>query len=115
MQWTDIARDWAAFTPAILDRWPEASEEDVLALDPTENALAEYLSDQTGEEKRDVLAQIRDWQMGHIPTDVAMDETRDNSNIMESDRNLGPGEDPYDRDDLFGDDDASDPPVGRTS
>lgn len=114
MQWTDIARDWAAFTPAILERWPEASEADVLALDPTENALASYLSDQTGEEKRDVVAQIRDWQQGQIPTDVAMDETRDNSNISQSHRNLGPGEDPYDRDDLFGDDDKSDPPVGRS-
>ncbi|WP_407493427.1 hypothetical protein [Pseudooceanicola sp. MF1-13] len=113
MQWTDIARDWAAFTPAIQDRWPEAEEEDLLALNPTEDALAGYLSQQTGEEFRDVKAQVREWQMGQIPTDVAMDPLRDNANISDSHRHLAPGEDPSDRDDLFGDDDQAENPVGR--
>jgi hypothetical protein len=115
MQWNDIARDWAAFTPAILDRWPEATEDDLLALTPTEDALASYLSERTGEEPRDLKAQIREWQQGQIPTDVAMDPNRDNANISQSARNLGPGEAPSDRDDLFGDDDAETPPVGRSS
>ena len=115
MQWAQISRNWEAFTPAIIDHWPDAEEDDVLALDGTATSLAMYLSEVTGEPATDTLAQVEDWRMGHAPTDVLMDETRDNSNILDSDRNLGPGEDPYDRDDLFGDDDASNPPVGRTS
>ncbi|WP_276714779.1 hypothetical protein [Pseudooceanicola nitratireducens] len=114
MRWTQISENWTAFTPAILERWPDAREEDVLNLDGSQTALAMYLSGVTGEESRDVLAQVEDWRMGQIPTDVAMDPTRDNTNILESGRNLGPGEDPYDRDDLFGDDATAQTPMGRS-
>lgn len=114
MQWSDIQSDWSAFTPAILDRWPEATEDDLLALDGSQERLAAYLAKVTGETQRDTLAQIEDWRMGAIPTDVAMDPTRDNTNITQSDRHLGPGEDVSDRDDLYGDDGEATPPVGRT-
>ncbi|EAQ03627.1 hypothetical protein OB2597_03367 [Pseudooceanicola batsensis HTCC2597] len=114
MQWSQISENWEAFTPAILDRWPEAQEDDVLALDGSATALAVYLSEVTGESSRDTLAQIEDWRMGRIPTDVAMDETLDNEHIQESERHLDDGEDPSDRDDLFGDDNTPSPAVGRT-
>ena len=113
MQWEEIRTNWEAFTPAILDRWPEAEEDSVLALDGSQDEFARYLSDVTGEPQRDTLAQIEEWRMGRIPTDVAMDQLRDNTNITESDRHLGDGEEVSDRDDLFGDDSEVDPPVGR--
>lgn len=114
MQWTQIARNWTAFTPAILDRWPEAEENEILALPPSQDALAAYLSTRTGDTARDLLVQIKDWQMGEIPTDIAMDETRDMTNISQSASNLGDGEVPSDRDDLFGDDNQADRPIGRS-
>ncbi|WP_136635649.1 hypothetical protein [Pseudooceanicola onchidii] len=114
MQWKDIQTNWEAFTPAILDRWPEAEESSVLALDGNQTDFALYLSEVTGESSRDTLAQIEDWRMGSIPTDVAMDPNRDNTNILHSDRHLGPGEEVSDRDDLFGDDNEAEPPVGRS-
>ena len=113
MRWNQISENWKAFAPAILDRWPEAEEEDVLALDGSETALALYLSKVTGEQSRDTSAQIEDWRMGSFPADIAMDEFRDNENISQSGRNLGPGEDVSDRDDLFGDDEKVASPVGR--
>lgn len=113
MRWSQISSNWKAFTPAILDRWPDADEDDILSLDGSETALALYLSRVTGEPARDTLAQVEDWRMGKFPTDIVMDETRDNENIQHSSRHLGPGEDVYDRDDLFGDDDTATPPVGR--
>ena len=113
MRWSQISSNWEAFTPAILDRWPDAEEDDILALDGSETALALYLSKVTGEPARDTLAQVEDWRMGRFPTDIAMDPHRDNENISESYRNLGPGEEVSDRDDLFGDDDEAAPPVGR--
>ena len=115
MQWQVISENWSAYTPAILDRWPEAEEEDVLALDGSETGLAIYLSSVTGDPSTDTLAQIEDWRMGHIPADVRMDETRDNRNIEGSGAMLGAGEEPMDRDDIYGDDGLAEPPVGRTA
>ncbi|WP_375172894.1 hypothetical protein [Pseudooceanicola sp.] len=114
MQWDEIQANWEAFTPAILDHWPDAEEDSVLALDGNRDAFAVYLSDITGESPRETLTQIEEWRMGHIPTDVAIDPKRDNANIAQSDRHLGPGEETSDRDDLFGDDNEAEPPVGRT-
>ncbi|KGM47754.1 hypothetical protein [Pseudooceanicola atlanticus] len=113
MQWAQISRNWEAFTPAIIDHWPDAEEDDVLALDGTATSLAMYLSEVTGEPATDTLAQVEDWRMGHAPTDVLMDETRDNKNISDAARHLGDGEDPYDRDDIFGAEGEAAEPMGR--
>ena len=58
MQWAQISRNWEAFTPAIIDHWPEAEEDDVLALDGTATSLAMYLSEVTGEPATDTLARV---------------------------------------------------------
>ncbi|MGI3167514.1 hypothetical protein ACRARG_00055 [Pseudooceanicola sp. C21-150M6] len=107
MKWQIISENWHAYTPAVLDRWPEAEEEDVLALDGSQTGLAMYLSQVTGAPATDVLAQIEDWRMGHIPSDVRMDPSRDNRNMDGSAALLGAGEEPMDRDDIFGDDSRS--------
>lgn len=114
MDWKVIEREWPALIPAIMDRWPEAEEDDLLQLDGTRDALAGYLSARTEGDYEDVLEQIAEWRMGGIPADVRFNEINDNVNITASGRHVPEGEDVYDDDRAFGDDQEAAPPVGRT-
>ena len=113
MDWKLIRQDWTAFVPAILQRWPDADEEDLLQLDGERETLAAYLAGRTGQDYTLVLDDVAEWQMGEEPADIHMDETRDNVNIRESIRHVPPGEDASDDDRAFGDDNSAEPPVGR--
>lgn len=113
MDWNRIKQDWTAFTGAILQRWPEAEEDDLLQLDGSREALAAYLAQKTGADYATVLDDVAAWRDGAEPADVHMDESRDNANIRESARLVHPGEDVYDDDRAFGDDNVADAPVGR--
>ncbi|MFP4327359.1 MAG: hypothetical protein ACLFQL_05065 [Paracoccaceae bacterium] len=114
MDWNDIRRNWPAFIPAIAERWPEAREADLTALDGTREQVIDYIARVTGMSPRDAAAEVVDWQMGEMPADIAMDPLRDNTNIAASARHLPEGEDPSDDDAAFGDDDTPDPPMGRS-
>ena len=114
MEWKVIRREWTALVPAILQRWPEAEEEDLLQLDGSRESLAGYLVQATGREYDALREEISDWRAGGIPADVRMDAVNDNLNIRSSGRYLGEGEDVYDDDRAFGDDSATEAPVGRS-
>ncbi|MWB77432.1 hypothetical protein GLS40_05290 [Pseudooceanicola sp. 216_PA32_1] len=113
MDWTRIKQDWTAFTGAVMERWPEAQEDDLLQLDGTRDALAGYLVQRTGRDAATLQEEISEWREGAEPADIHMDESRDNANIGESARLVAPGEDVYDDDRAFGDDGLAEPPVDR--
>jgi len=114
MDWKVIAKEWPALVPAIMQRWPEAEEEDLLQLDGSRDALTAYLTQVTGSSYDDVADEVAEWREGGIPADIRMDELNDNTNIMASARHVPEGEDVYDDDRNFGDDNEAEPPVGRT-
>lgn len=114
MQWPDIARNWTAYVPAVMDQWPEAVEEDLLALDGSRDALAAYLAQATGRDYNDLQDEIATWREGAMPADVRMDETEDMEAIKESGKYVPAGEDPSDDDAAFGDEQMADRPIGRS-
>ena len=114
MQWNAIAQNWEAYVPSILQRWPDAEEDDLLTLDGTQTTLAGYLSQQTGRDLVEVNDEIDDWRAGAMPADIKMDEHRDNENIIDSARHVAPGEDVYADDSAFGDETMAERPLGRT-
>ncbi|MGI3164922.1 hypothetical protein [Pseudooceanicola sp. 200-1SW] len=114
MQWPDIARNWTAYVPAVMDQWPEAEEEDLLALDGSRDALAAYLAQATGRDYNDLQDEIASWREGAMPADVRMDESEDMEAISASARYIPEGEDPSDDDAAFGDDGQAETPIGRT-
>ncbi|GGL88861.1 hypothetical protein GCM10011534_08760 [Pseudooceanicola nanhaiensis] len=114
MDWKVIQKEWTALVPAIMEQWPEAEEEDLLQLDGSRDALAAYLTQATGRGYDEVQEEISEWREGGVPADVRMDEVNDNLNIRASARHIGEGEDVYDDDKAFGDDDQAEAPVGRS-
>ncbi|WP_163850224.1 hypothetical protein [Pseudooceanicola aestuarii] len=114
MQWTAIAQNWQAYVGSIMQRWPEAEEDDLLTLDGTQTTLAGYLAGRTNRDLVEINEEIEEWRTGAMPSDVRMDESRDNHNIGESARHIPPGEDVYNDDDAFGAEEAQDTPLGRT-
>lgn len=115
MQWNDVARDWTAFTPRILTRWPELDEDKVLDIDGDQDLFLGYLTSIKENNRVTAQMELSDWLMGEQPADVVMDETRDNARISASGQNMPAGEDPSDDDRRYGDDAVPDTPVGRSS
>ena len=113
MIWRDVSRNWNAYVPAILSRWPRLDEDDVAAADGNREALAAHMADTFGYDISDARASIDDWIRGEEPVDVVMDEYRDNVRIFESRRDIPAGEDVSDDDSAFGDDRVAATPMGR--
>ena len=114
MQWNDVAKDWTAFTPRILTRWPQMDEDKVLDIDGDQDRFIGYLTSVKNDDRVAAQMELSDWLMGEQPADVMMDETKDNARILASGQNMPAGEDPSDDDRRFGDDGKADTPVGRT-
>ena len=113
MQWTAIQRNWPAFTEALMQRFPETEENDLLGLEGNRAALVSYVAERQTLSQAEAERQVKEWEQGAVPADVAMDETRDGENIRASAAHIGVGEDVYADDKDFGDDQLSDHPVGR--
>jgi len=114
MDWKVIKREWSVLVPSILETWPEADEAELLDLDGTRAALAAYLAEVTERPVEDIEDELSEWRTGGIPADIRMDALNDNVNITSSGRYIGAGEDVYDDDKAFGDDNEAEPPVGRS-
>ncbi len=114
MDWAKIKSNWLAFTPAILERWPQAREVDVENLTGDRDEFATYLAARTGGDPQDMLAEIDAWQMGEIPADIVMDEHMDNERIRASASHIGEGEDALADDQAFGDEEVPERPLGRS-
>lgn len=104
MKWSHVQDNWNAFHEAILERWPDADEDDLDAIDGDQRAFIDYIARITGQEPGDARDEIRDWLTGELPSDVVMDPEHDNHSIMLSEKFVPEGEDEYDDDARFGDD-----------
>ena len=114
MRWNDVAADWPAFIDSLQTRWPETDRTELEAIDGDRDALNIYLGRVLALSPREADEQIDEWLRGPFPADAQMDEVRDNANIGNARKHIPPGEDVYDDDAAFGDDDLSERPVGRS-
>ncbi len=106
MKWHHVQENWPAFFEAIADKWPEADEAELDSIDGDQRAFVACIADLTGQEPGDAREEIREWLMGELPSDVVMDPRHDDHSIRLSSKFLPEGEDEYDDDARFGDDDA---------
>lgn len=112
MRWQTVAKNWDAFYESILETWPDLSEEDLGDIEGDRTALEAKLVEVTGSDADDIGAQVEEWLEGAVPSDVHMDEHHDNASISESGLYMSPGEDASDDDRKYGDDGATEDPVG---
>ena len=105
MKWHHVQENWSAFYEAILDKWPEAEESELDEIDGDQRAFIAYIADVTEQDAREARDEIREWLTGEIPSDVVMDPSHDNHSISLSSKYVPDGEDEYDDDARFGDDD----------
>lgn len=104
MKWHHVADNWPAFYEAILDKWPDADEAELDEIDGDQRAFLHYIAKLEGLDPEEALEEVREWLTGEIPSDVVMDESHDNISIRNSAKYVGEGEDEYDDDARFGDD-----------
>lgn len=105
MKWHHVADNWPAFYEAIQDKWPQADEAELDEIDGDQRAFVAYIADLTEQDPREAREEIREWLTGEIPSDVVMDPIHDNHSIALSSKYVPEGEDEYDDDARFGDDD----------
>ncbi|MDP5306147.1 hypothetical protein [Paracoccus spongiarum] len=105
MKWLHVQQNWPAFYEAIMDKWPEVDEADLDEIDGDQRAFIAHLAEATGQEAADIRDELREWLAGEIPSDVVMDPIHDNHSISLSAKYVNEGEDEYDDDARFGDDD----------
>lgn len=114
MEWHEVAEDWTAYVEAIGTRWPRAEETEVLAIDGDRERFEAYIASTHDLTPAEASEDVEAWLMGALPIDVAMDEARDDKNIVESGSHIPTGEDVYSEDRDFGDDRTPARPIGRT-
>lgn len=105
MKWHHVQENWPAFFEAIIDRWPDAEEDELEEIDGDQRAFIAYVARLTEAEPADAREEIRDWLSGELPSDVVMDPRHDDHSILLSAKFLPEGEDESDDDARFGDDD----------
>jgi hypothetical protein len=104
MKWHHVQENWAAFADAILDRWPDADETELEAVDGEQRAFIAYIAELTDQSAAEAREEILDWLRGELPSDVVMDPRHDNHSIQLSAKFVPEGEDESDDDARFGDD-----------
>lgn len=113
MTWNDIAQNWTAFSPALLQRWPQIDEARLLTIDGRRDLLISEIAEQHGLPASEAEAQLAEWQNGAIPADVVTSEHHDDASIAASAQEMADGETALDDDRQFGDDRIADTPMGR--
>lgn len=108
MKWHHVQENWSAFFDAIADKWPDADEADLEAIDGDQHAFIGYIAELTGQEPAEAREEIRNWLTGELPSDVVMDPRHDDHSIRLSSKYLPEGEDEFDDDARYGDDKAGD-------
>lgn len=112
MKWQHVQDNWNAFYDAILDRWPAAEESDLDGIDGDQRAFIAYVAGLSEQDMDGAREEIRDWLTGELPADVIMDPAHDNHSIQLSEKYVPEGEDEYDDDARFGDDNAREDNAG---
>lgn len=105
MKWQQIQNNWSAFFEVIVERWPEADENDLEEIDGDQRAFIRYIAEVTEQDPEEARDEIRQWLSGEIPSDVVMDPSHDDRSLALSSKFVPEGEDEYDDDARFGDDD----------
>ncbi|GLK64812.1 hypothetical protein F8A10_13105 [Paracoccus kondratievae] len=105
MKWAHVRDNWPAFFDAIVEKWPEADEGDLEEIDGDQRAFITYIARVTEQDVDETKDEIREWLAGEIPADIVMDPIHDNHSIRLSSKYVGEGEDEFDDDARFGDDD----------
>lgn len=108
MKWRHVQENWPAFYEAIKEKWPEVDEGDLDEVDGDQREFIRYLSSVTDQDAQEIRDELREWLAGEIPSDVVMDPSHDNHSIALSGKYVNEGEDVYDDDARFGDDDQDD-------
>ncbi len=103
MKWHHVQDNWSAFYEAIQNRWPDAEEDQLDEIDGDQRAFISYIAELTGQDPAEARDEIRDWLTGELPSDVVMDPLHDNHSILLSEKFVPEGEDEYDDDSRFGD------------
>lgn len=103
MKWHHVQDNWNAFYEAIQNRWSEAEEDRLDEIDGDQRAFISYIAELTGQEPAEARDEIRDWLTGELPSDVVMDPLHDNHSILLSEKFVPEGEDEYDDNSRFGD------------
>ena len=105
MRWSHVQENWTAFYEAIQEKWEDADEAMLDEIDGDQRAFIRYIAEVTGQDIDETRDEIREWLAGEIPSDVVMDPIHDGHSIALSAKYVGEGEDEYDDDARFGDDD----------
>lgn len=113
MQWQEIADNWPGMLDAARTRWPSVSEEDLIALTPTQGELSTLVAEREGLARDEAERQVAEWTNGPMPADSYADPSHDLAAGRDAGRYVPDGEDALSDDRRFGDDDAAEPPVGR--
>lgn len=109
----DFTQDWVAFRDPILTTYPELTEADLQDADGSTLRLAERIAERRGIAAGDAQQELHEFLSGPMPADAYAAPTHDNVAVSESDAYVPAGEDVYDDDRRFGDDDTPDTPIGR--
>ena len=103
MKWHHVQDNWNAFYEAIQNRWPDAEEDQLDEIDGDQRAFITYIAELSGQDPAEARDEIRDWLTGELPSDVVMDPLHDNHSILLSEKFVPEGEDEFDDDSRFGD------------
>lgn len=107
MKWHHVEDNWPAFFEAISEKWPESDPDELDAIEGDQRAFVAYIAALTEQSTADAREEIREWLRGELPSDVVMNPVHDNHSISLSAKYVPEGEDEYDDDARFGDDDDS--------
>ena len=109
----DFKQDWVSFRDPLLTTYPELTEADLEDADGSTMLLAERIAERRGIAANDAQQELHEFLSGPMPADAYAAPTHDDAAVSESDAYVPAGEEVYDDDRRFGDDDASDRPIGR--
>ncbi len=114
MKWTTIAENWSAYVPRLLTRWPDLKEDTLLSTDGNRALVTAHLAETQQTDAASADTALAEWMRGAEPADAMMDASRDNARILASGADIPAGEDAFDDDAKFGDDNTVDTPIGRS-
>lgn len=81
MKWHAVAENWSQFYDAIMEKWPEASEEALDDIDGEQADFVAYIADLMGVEPSDAREEVIEWLANELPADLLL-ESYDDDNDM---------------------------------
>jgi hypothetical protein len=115
MSRAEFARDWVPFRDAVMSRFPELDDGDLEDAEGRIPDLARRLADKGELDAAEAQQALEEFLGGPMPADAFAAPAHDQDAMRDSARYVPPGEDVYDDDRRFGDDQVveTDRPMGR--